>query len=213
MTKENDAHSGANPEPTADLETATRLAPAIDNDTDDDATREIVRTEMIAASASEPDDDEDDECDEYIDPGYTVIYDRIKDAFVHVPKNVEPADAAPAEAAPPDAAPAAEPPPTAPVPVVPTGTLPLLEAQLGEALKIMQDFATWINGPEAPIEKCIAVADSFGQLARASAQLGKVAVRLQNGDPESRHRVIVEYADAEGGGVRQTRKRLSHGRG
>jgi siroheme synthase len=101
----------------------------------------------------------------------------------------------------------------APVPVVPTGTLPLLEAQLGEALKIMRDFATWVNSPRAPIEKCIAVADSVGQLARASAQLGKVAVRLQNGDPESRHRVIVEYAEPQGGGVRQTRKRLNHGRG
>jgi hypothetical protein len=208
MTKENDAHSGANPEPTADLETDTSLAPAIDNTTDDDATREIIRPETISAPASEPDGDEDDECDEYIDPGYTVVYDRIKDACVHVPKNAEPADAVPA-----DAAAATESKPLAPVPVVPTGTLPLLEAQLGEALKIMRDFATWVNSPRAPIEKCIAVADSVGQLARASAQLGKVAVRLQNGDPESRHRVIVEYAEPQGGGVRQTRKRLNHGRG
>lgn len=217
MTKDNDAHSGANPEPTADLETDTSLAPAIDNNTGDDATSDIVSTETIAASAGEPDDEDDDECDDYIDPGYTVIYDRIKDAFVHVPKNTEPgtaapADTSPADNAPADAASASGPPPIVPVTVAPTGTLPLLEAQLGEALKIMRDFATWVNSPRAPIEKCIAVADSVGQLARASAQLGKVAMRLQNGDPESRHRVIVEYADAEGGGGRQMRKRLSHGR-
>lgn len=81
MTKENDAHSGANPEPTADLETDTSLAPAIDNTTDDDATREIIRPETISAPASEPDGDEDDECDEYIDPGYTVVYDRIKECM------------------------------------------------------------------------------------------------------------------------------------
>jgi len=202
MMEETNAHSGANPEPTAELETDTNLAPAIDNNIDDEETREIVRPETISAPVSEPDDDEDDECDEYIDPGYTVIYDRIKDAFVHVPKNAEPADVAPE----------AEPPSAAPVPSAPSGTLSLLEAQLGEGLKIMRDLAEWIHHPQANINICIPVTEAVGSLVRASAELAKVAVRLQTGDPESRHRVIVEYADAEGGGVRQTRKRLSRGR-
>ena len=225
MTKENDAHSGANPEPTADLETDTSLAPAIDNTTDDDATREIIRPETISAPASEPDGDEDDECDEYIDPGYTVVYDRIKDAFVHVPKNAEPAGAMPVEAAPApeptpeDSAPVASSTKKAPIPfapstlVIPSGTLPLIEAQLAEALKIMDTFNRYIAHPHAPIRDCMEVSDCVSKLTLASANLATVAVRLQNGDPESRHRVIVEYADPQGGGVRQARKRLSHGRG
>jgi len=97
--------------------------------------------------------------------------------------------------------------------VVPVGTLPLIEAQMAEALKIMDTFNRYIAHPYARILDCAAASDCVSKLALASANLAKVAVRLQNGDPESRHRVIVEYAEPQGGGVRQTRKRLSHGRG
>ena len=97
--------------------------------------------------------------------------------------------------------------------VIPSGTLPLIEAQLAEALKIMDTFNRYIAHPHAPIRDCMEVSDCVSKLTLASANLATVAVRLQNGDPESRHRVIVEYAEPQGGGVRQTRKRLSQGRG
>jgi hypothetical protein len=96
--------------------------------------------------------------------------------------------------------------------VIPSGTLPLIEAQMAEALKIMDTFNRYIAHPHAPIRDCMEISNCVAKLTLASANLAKVAMRLQNGDPESRHRVIVEYADAEGGGVRQTRKRLNHGR-
>jgi len=97
--------------------------------------------------------------------------------------------------------------------VIPNGTLPLIEAQMSEALKIMDTFNRYIAHPHAPIRDCMEISNCVAKLTLASANLAKVAMRLQSGDPESRHRVIVEYTDAEGGGVRQTRKRLSHGRG
>ena len=120
-----------------------------------------------------------------------------------------------------DSAPPQVPPVTrkAPIPfapstlVIPGGTLPLIEAQMAEALKIMDTFNRYIAHPHAPIRDCMEVSDCVSKLTQASANLAKVAVRLQNGDPESRHRVIVEYAEPQGGGGRQTRKRLSHGRG
>ena len=112
----------------------------------------------------------------------------------------------------PSAKPAAAEPLAPPAPLEAAGTLWILEAQLGEALKIMQDLAAWVRHPGSDIHTCLPVADAVGQLARASATLAKVAVRLQNGDPESRHRVIVEYAEPGGGGVRQSRKRINHGR-
>jgi hypothetical protein len=96
--------------------------------------------------------------------------------------------------------------------VIPSGTLPLIEAQLAEALKIMDTFNRYIAHPHAPIRDCMEVSDCVSKLTLASANLAKVAVRLQSGDPESRHRVIVEYAEPQGGGVRKARKRLSHGR-
>jgi hypothetical protein len=96
--------------------------------------------------------------------------------------------------------------------VIPSGTLPLIEAQMAEALKIMDTFNRYIAHPHAPIRDCMEISNCVAKLTLASANLAKVAMRLQSGDPESRHRVIVEYADAEGEGVRQTRKRLNHGR-
>ena len=94
--------------------------------------------------------------------------------------------------------------------VIPTGTLPLLDAQLAEGLKIMDTFARWIAHPNSAIQDCVYVSDSVSKLAHASAELAKVAARLHQGMPESRHRVIVEYTDdsREGEGVVKTRKRI-----
>jgi len=165
MMKDNDAHSGANPE-----------------------TEDIDPTDAISAEALDDDD-----------PGFEVVYDSDWD---------EPQKREAAEPAAPD--PVAT---TGPDPAEPTGALPLLEAQLGEVLKIMQDFATWIvHQPNTDIHAYVAMADSVARLAQSSAVLGKVAARLQNGDPESRHRVIVEYAGPDGGGVAQSRKRINRGR-
>ena len=96
----------------------------------------------------------------------------------------------------------------APALVIPTGTLPLLDAQLGEALKIMDSFARFIAHPQAQISRCAEVSDCVSKLALASAELAKVAARLHQGMPESRHRVIVEYADGAREGVAKSRKRL-----
>lgn len=87
-------------------------------------------------------------------------------------------------------------PPHAPLPA---GTQLLLDAQLGEALKIMRDFADWVHSP-APIQDCIQVSHALGSLMTASATLATVSARLQKGDPESRHRMIVEYAEPAFGG-------------
>jgi hypothetical protein len=161
MMNQNDAHSGANPEPENE---PNHSAPIVESTSDDEY------------------DDDDDDWYEVIDGG-----------TMSDPTNV-----------------AAKPlPPPPPVPA--SGTLPILDAQLGEGLKIMQDFAAWFRHPRTEIETCIHVARAVGELMTASAALGKVATRLQNGDPESRHRVIVEYP--EGGGVAPSRKRINHGRG
>ncbi|MGZ5937733.1 MAG: hypothetical protein ACXWLK_10105, partial [Rhizomicrobium sp.] len=40
-------------------------------------------------------------------------------------------------------------------PVMPVGTLAILEAQLGEALKIMQDFSAWVHHPPSEITECV----------------------------------------------------------
>ena len=90
-------------------------------------------------------------------------------------------------------------PPHAPLPV---GTALLLDAQLGEALKIMRDFADWVHSP-TEIDSCIQVSHALGSLMTASATLATVSARLQKGDPESRHRMIVEYAGHEGEGRRK----------
>ena len=91
-------------------------------------------------------------------------------------------------------------PPYAPLPL---GTAPLLDAQLGEALKIMRDFADWVHQPTAAITDCVQVSAALGSLMTASATLATVSARLQKGDPESRHRMIVEYAQPEGEGRRK----------
>lgn len=95
---------------------------------------------------------------------------------------------------------------------VPVGTQLLLDAQLGEALKIMRDYSQWVHGPQIPIHHCLNVSDALARLMLASAQLGTVAARLQAGEPESRHRVIVEHAapaSARGERVGETAKRIN----
>ena len=87
-------------------------------------------------------------------------------------------------------------PPHAPLPV---GTQPLLDAQLGEALKIMRDYTDWVHSPSVPMEECMNVGDAIARMMTASATLAAVAVRFQNGEPESRQRLIVEYAGTRGG--------------
>lgn len=97
-------------------------------------------------------------------------------------------------------------------PVMPVGTLAILEAQLGEALKIMQDFSAWVHHPRSEITECVHVSRAVSELVTASATLAKIATQLQQGEPETRHRVIVEHAvPPAGGGVRRSRKRINHG--
>lgn len=106
----------------------------------------------------------------------------------------------------PDSPPGAPRPPSpqlAPYAPLPVGTEPMLEAQLGEALKIMRDFADWVHHPSAGIGDCIRVGDALGRIMTASATLATVSARLQKGDPESRHRMIVEYAGHQGEGRRK----------
>ena len=93
----------------------------------------------------------------------------------------------------------APPPKRLPYAPLPLGTQPMLEAQLGEALKIMRDYADWVHQPSAGIGDCIRVGDALGRIMTASAMLATVATRLQKGEPETRHRMIVEYVDGEGG--------------
>jgi hypothetical protein len=99
---------------------------------------------------------------------------------------------------------------------LPVGTQPMLEAQLGEALKIMRDLSAWVHHPHSGIGDCIRVGDAVGRMMSASAMLATVAARLQKGEPESRHRMIVEYAAPnrpEGEGSAKTRKRINRGHG
>jgi len=104
-------------------------------------------------------------------------------------------------------------PPHAPLPV---GTQSLLDAQLGEALKIMRDYTDWVHSPSVPMEECMNAGDAIARMMTASATLAAVAVRFQKGEPESRHRMIVEYAEPnapEGEGSAKSRKRINHGNG
>ena len=116
----------------------------------------------------------------------------------------------PAEARPPSGATDT---PASPAEVLPrpSETLAILEAQLGEALKIIEDLSRYVQHPDSDVLMTIPVADAVSRMVLASASLGKVASRLQNGETESRHRVIVEYA-APGEGVGETRKRISRER-
>lgn len=82
-------------------------------------------------------------------------------------------------------------PPVAPTPF---GALPLLEAQLGEALKIMRDFSAWIHHPGSEISECVHVSHAVSEMIKSSATLAKIAAQLQQGEPETRHRIIVEHA-------------------
>jgi hypothetical protein len=104
---------------------------------------------------------------------------------------------------------APKPEPTAaprPQPPLPIGTQPLLEAQLGEALKIMREYSDWVHLPTSRINDCIRVGDALGRVMNASAMLATVAVRLQKGEPETRHRMIVEHAAPSAPEGRGTRK-------
>lgn len=99
---------------------------------------------------------------------------------------------------------------------LPVGTQPMLDAQLGEALKIMRDYADWGHLPTAGIDDCIRVGDTLARMMTSSATLATVAARLQKGEPESVHRMIVQYAEPlvpEGEGSAKSRKRINRGNG
>jgi hypothetical protein len=105
-----------------------------------------------------------------------------------------------------DAGTAAPPPPPQPSPpsrsddfIAPAGIESMLEAHLGEALKIMRDFTAWIHHPKSDMEQCVQVSHAIGSLMTSSTGIAKLAVELRNGPAESRHRVIVDRA-REGGG-------------
>jgi hypothetical protein len=102
-----------------------------------------------------------------------------------------------APAAPP---PKPEPPKAPPPPPLPVGTQSLLDAQLGEALKIMRDYAIWVHSPNVAMEECLPVGDALARMMTASATLAGVSARLQRGEPETRHRMIVEHVEGEGEG-------------
>ena len=79
----------------------------------------------------------------------------------------------------------------------------------------MRDYTDWVHLPSAPIEDCMNVGDAIARMMTASATLA-VAVRFQKGEPESRHRLIVEYAvpkAPEGEGSVKSRKRIKPGHG
>ena len=143
MNREN-AHSGANPEPTEDSSEEICAKPQADTADESDQLEETKEEPGEDSVTSTPPE-----------PGST------RRPYIPLP----------------------------PPPPIPSGTLPLLDAQLGEPLKIMQDLSAWIRHPYSAILTCISVADSVSRLVQASATLGKVASHLQNGDPESRHRV------------------------
>lgn len=63
--------------------------------------------------------------------------------------------------------------------VPPVGTQNLLDAQLGEALKIMRDFTRWIQTPAAGVVQCIHVSNAVGSLMNSSAAVATVSARLQ----------------------------------
>lgn len=144
-------------------------------------------SEAIIADAFDEDDD---------DPGFEVIYDSTPGG-PDAPKR-EPAPPEPSAIAPPE-------------PVELLGTAAILEAQLGEALKIMRDFSSWIHQPGTGIGDCVHVSHAVSELVTSSAALAKIATRLQHGATETRHRIIVErdFASA-GGGVARSRKRIRH---
>ncbi len=106
-------------------------------------------------------------------------------------------------------------------PSLPVGTQALLNAQLGEALRMMRDFSDWVHGSDTDIVQCCHVGHALGSLMTASATLATVAARLQTGEAETRHRMIVEYVEGgpaapkplgEGGeGVGESRKRINRG--
>jgi hypothetical protein len=95
-------------------------------------------------------------------------------------------------------------------PLLPVGTQALLNAQLGEALRMMRDFSDWVHGSDTDIVQCCHVGHALGSLMTASATLATVAARLQTGEAETRHRMIVEYVEpeGEGEGVAKSRKRI-----
>ena len=98
-----------------------------------------------------------------------------------------------------------------PLPAIPAGMQALIEAQLGEALKMMRDFSAWVHHPQMPIHECIQVSHALGSLMDSSSKLVKIANGFDS-DAETRHRTIVEYANPRGEGVAKNRKRLSDGK-
>ncbi len=85
---------------------------------------------------------------------------------------------------------AAPPPPPDFIP--PNDTQDLLNAQLGEALKIMRDLTDWVHRPTSDIVQAVHVGHALGSLMTSSATLAKVAAELRHGPSETRHRMIVE---------------------
>lgn len=151
-------------------------------------TDDKIPTDTVIADAFDEDDD---------DPGFEVIYDSTPGG----PDAPEP------EPAPPESLAIAP-----PEPVEPVGTAAILEAQLGEALKIMRDFSSWIHHPGSGIGDCVHVSHAVSELVTSSAALAKIATRLQHGQSETRHRIIVERDfSSAGGGVARSRKRINHG--
>ncbi|HEX4302134.1 MAG TPA: hypothetical protein VHZ78_05045 [Rhizomicrobium sp.] len=78
--------------------------------------------------------------------------------------------------------------------VPPTDTQDLLNAQLGEALKIMRDLSDWVHRPTSDIVQAVHVGRALGSLMTSSATLARVAAELRNGPTETRHRMIVEHS-------------------
>ena len=56
---------------------------------------------------------------------------------------------------------------------VPVGTENLLDAQLGEALKIMRDFSLWIHAPNTHMSDCLEVSGHVSQLMLSSAKTAR----------------------------------------
>lgn len=162
-----------------------------ENDAHSGANPETEVEESTDAAITEDFDDDDD-------PGFEVIYDSTPGG--------------------PDAPMPDAPTPPEPVatsqsgPVEPVGTAAILEAQLGEALKIMRDFSAWIHHPHSAISDCVNVSRAVSELVASSAALAKISARLQQGESETRHRIIVERDfSSAGGGVARSRKRINHG--
>jgi hypothetical protein len=112
---------------------------------------------------------------------------------------------------------AAAPPSRAPETIAPYLPLPvgvpsMLEAQLGEGLKMMREFVDCVHHPAFSMDAGMRLGDTFSRIMLANAALAEVAARLQKGDSETRHRMIVEHvAPPAGEGMPKSRKRIKRG--